>query len=192
MRRILLVVVALTLWPTSAAHASEIPSWISQIAPQGVSPPGPEYEVVYQIAIEHWGAEPSLCESVTKFEAPMLVNEGEEFVGWATIPKEPVPCFIILRQDPDFLNQCRIAVHEVGHLLGLEHTPELEVTSIMHPAPTITPQGCSDEYNYRILQTNLKDQRARCLRLRQRRANLRTLLYCLKRVKIIQKRIART
>lgn len=97
----------------------------------------------YGLATAHWGAEPSLCTTIDKEIVPSgTLPEGES--GWASIPDEPEPCVLYLdrwmAKPLRFAPMCRIMVHEVGHLLGLDHS--FTVGDVMNPETETVPPIC--------------------------------------------------
>lgn len=84
----------------------------------------------YELAQRYWGTTPSGCSSI---EVGVLEpTEGnEETIGEATVPDEPGPCTFKLATATFSYERCVLAIHEFGHLLGLEHSPDR--TSVMYP-----------------------------------------------------------
>jgi len=100
----------------------------------------------YQDAVHYWGGEPSRCSSLDKEIVPNgALPEGAS--GWATIPASGAftPCVLYvsrwLAKPLEWGVACRVIVHEMGHLHGLQHnaTPG----DVMNPETTQMPPICA-------------------------------------------------
>lgn len=77
----------------------------------------------YAVAATYWHTEPAGCSSIEII--PLVPTEGE--IGRATKPEQgmgPVPCTFAIDEATYPYSRCVAAIHEYGHLLGLEHSPD--------------------------------------------------------------------
>lgn len=80
-----------------------------------------------QIAREYWHSPSApLCATETAyFDQTPMTPLSDSWNGWATIPLAPrTNCVMYLRAGLGVFQQCRIAIHEYGHWLGLEHVDD--------------------------------------------------------------------
>lgn len=80
-----------------------------------------------QIAREYWNAPaaPLCATEAAYFDQTPMTPVSASWSGWATIPKAPgTSCVMYLRAGLGVFQQCRIAIHEYGHWLGLEHVDD--------------------------------------------------------------------
>lgn len=114
------------------------------VAPATAAPFTPQMQYAYELAVNHWGTEPTGCTSID-FEIvdddTMPDREGE-----ATQPQpgQHIPCHMYIRrylaQPRMFIRMCAVVRHEVGHLLGFGHSEDPR--SVMYPYVTIPPSEC--------------------------------------------------
>jgi hypothetical protein len=140
-----LVVWAFTLW--SAAGALYPRS--AGAAPEPLTP---DAERAWQAAVAFWGVAPAGCATLSKGMASTEelagpdIPEGSTAIGRATIPPTgaSVPCtFRLSTAIVDYPTLCATAIHEYGHLLGLQHVPNTIMESTINLAyapPTCFPE----------------------------------------------------
>lgn len=85
----------------------------------------PDLEADYAFAAEWWAAAPVGCSSVDRQLVP---REAIDASGRATRPEPgqpPIPCVMLI--DEGLTTPCsrrEVVLHEYGHLLGLDHSPD--------------------------------------------------------------------
>lgn len=110
--------------------------------PAAAAPFTPEMEYAYQLALQHWGAEPSGCTSID-FE---IVDDMPGREGEATIPApgQRIACHMWIGRklaSPSwFIRMCAVVRHETGHLLGFDHSADPR--SSMYPGIVTIPSQC--------------------------------------------------
>lgn len=138
------VVVAWTLGLVLASTAGTTPAL--------GAPFTPELNRAYVVAVKFWHREPTNCTSIDREIVPDA-GMPEETEGWATIATEPTPCILWIRRtlaSPRwFARACAVMIHEVGHLLGFEHSSDPR--NVMYPEVVAIPATCDraalDELN---------------------------------------------
>lgn len=117
--------------------------YLAAATPCSAAPFTPELERAYDTAVRFWHVEPSNCESLDR----EIVDDAampEEAEGWATIANEPTPCILYLRRTLAkpimWVRACGVLIHEVGHLLGFEHSDD--PANVMYPALVKVPPLC--------------------------------------------------
>lgn len=113
-------------------------------APARAAPFTPELERAYSTALRFWHTTPSNCKSLDR-EIVADAAMPEQAEGWATIADEPTPCVLWLRRTlagPRWIERaCAVLIHEVGHLLGYQHSAD--PANVMYPEVTFIPGTCS-------------------------------------------------
>lgn len=113
-------------------------------APARAAPFTPELERAYSVATRWWGETPTECSSLDR-EIVADDEMPEDTEGWATIPgDEPVPCVLYIRRalaaPRSFERACAVTLHEVGHLLGYDHSDDPR--NVMYPDLVAIPAVC--------------------------------------------------
>jgi hypothetical protein len=112
-------------------------------APAGAAPFTPELERAYNTALRFWHTEPGNCTSLGR-EIVADAAMPEETEGWATIATEPTPCVLYVQRTlaapRNFERACAVMIHEVGHLLGYEHSADPR--NVMYPEVVAIPSIC--------------------------------------------------
>lgn len=111
--------------------------------PASAAPFTPELDRAYNVAVEFWHTAPSNCTSLDREIVPdAMMPEGAE--GWATIPARPTPCVLYIRRTLAaprwFERACAVMIHEVGHLLGYQHSAD--PANVMYPEVVAIPGVC--------------------------------------------------
>lgn len=112
-------------------------------APASAAPFTPELDRAYNVATEFWHKTPTNCTSLDREIVPdeAMPDEAE---GWATIATEPTPCVLYIRRtlaEPRWFERaCAVMLHEVGHLLGYEHSAD--PANVMYPEVVAIPGIC--------------------------------------------------
>lgn len=112
-------------------------------APARAAPFTPELQRAYSAAVGWWGETPTNCTSLDR----EIVDDAampEEAEGWATVATVPTPCVLYIDRTLAvprwFERACAVMIHEVGHLLGYEHSTDLR--NVMYPEVVAIPGIC--------------------------------------------------
>lgn len=113
-------------------------------APCQAAPFTPELNRAYNVAVRFWHQAPSNCTSLDR-EIVADAAMPEESEGWATIASEPTPCVLFIRRTLAaprwFERACAVLIHEVGHLLGFQHSED--PANVMYPEVVAIPAACA-------------------------------------------------
>jgi hypothetical protein len=126
-------------------------------APAHAAPFTPELDRAYNVAVGFWHASPVDCTTLDRQIVPVAaMPEGAE--GWATIPAQPGPCVLYLSRTLAaprwFERACAVLIHEVGHLLGFQHSAD--PANVMFPEVVAIPGTC---WRAGLREVNRRDRR---------------------------------
>jgi hypothetical protein len=117
---------------------------LAPCVPARAAPFTPELERAYSAAVRWWGETPTDCTSLDR----EIVDDAampEEAEGWATIPAAPTSCVLYIRRtlaEPRWFERgCAVMIHEVGHLLGYQHSAD--PSNVMYPEVVAIPGMCN-------------------------------------------------
>jgi hypothetical protein len=152
-----LIVIGL-LVPATAAQAAPFP---------------PHLNLAYELAVGYWGQEPSACSTIDKEVVPhggLGSLETAPIVGLATqvpvaAPAGSLSCILWIdrsyAQPVVFSGLCALMIHEVGHLLGMAHSPDpANVMNVNPPIPPLCRSKGRELTRVLILRRRLRRLRA--------------------------------
>lgn len=144
MKRVLLTALAALTFMVGAAEAIQIGEGRAIQRAPIVTPAEGWGAAELRIAAAYWGVPtPPLCSS-TAVEFDALLPP--DVLGEASIPVEAgTTCWMKIataRVAGSLYNQCLVVVHEFGHWLGLEHSPDAASPMAAEVNPTIRIRDC--------------------------------------------------
>ena len=142
---------------------------------------GPAMEAAFFVAKSHWGKEP--CGGTVAIQWADLAPGDAAYSHWMTFGQDPfaapetnMDCRIEFnrRQEYDWPKLCTVAAHEIGHLLGHDHTADH--TDLMAESYTRVLPACQQaaiQAGY-VTVAPRQARTARRARARKRRATARS------------------